>query len=50
MAINKALDDDILTDVINSKNKDFYQKYKKNVQDRIEKLTDKFEYCLEYEI
>ncbi|MCT7591097.1 HipA domain-containing protein [Aliarcobacter butzleri] len=50
MAINKALDDDILTHVINSKNKDFYEKYKKNVQDRIEKLTDKFEYCLEYEI
>ena len=46
--INKALSDDILTDVINSKNKDFYEKYKKDVQDRIEKLTDKFEYCLEY--
>lgn len=48
VTINKALNDDILTDVINSKNKDFYEKYKKDVQDRIEKLTDKFEYCLEY--
>ena len=48
--INKALKDDILIDVVNPKNKDFYEKYKKDVQLRIEKLTDKFEYCLEYEI
>lgn len=49
MAINKALNDDILTDVVNSENKDFYKKYKKDVQDRIERLIHKFEYCLEYE-
>ena len=48
--INKALDDDILIDAVNPKNKDFYEMYKKDVQLRIEKLTDKFEYCLEYEI
>lgn len=47
--INKALDDDILIDIVNPKNKDFYEKYKKDVELRIEKLTDKFEYCLEYE-
>lgn len=47
--INKALKDDILIDVVNPKNKDFYEKYKKDVELRIEKLTDKFEYCLEYE-
>jgi len=46
--IKKALTDDILIDIVNSKNRDFYEKYKKNVQVRIEKLTDKFEYCLEY--
>ena len=49
-SINKALDDDILIDAVNPKNKDFYEMYKKDVQLRIEKLTDKFEYCLEYEI
>ncbi len=49
MAINKALNDDILTDVVNSENKDFYKKYKKDVQDRIARLIHKFEYCLEYE-
>jgi serine/threonine-protein kinase HipA len=48
--INKTLDDDILIDVVNPKNKDFYEKYKKDVQFRIGKLTNKFEYCLEYEI
>lgn len=48
--INKALDDDILIDAVNPKNKDFYEMYKKDVKLRIEKLTDKFEYCLEYEI
>jgi serine/threonine-protein kinase HipA len=47
--INKALADDILIDVVNSKNKDFYVKYKKDVKLRIEKLTDKFEYCFEYQ-
>lgn len=47
--INKALADDILIDIVNSKNKDFYEKYKKNVQFRIGELTSKFEYCLEYE-
>ena len=47
--INKALADDILIDVVNSKNKDFYEKYKKDVKLRIEKLTDKFEYCFEYQ-
>ena len=46
--INKALNDDILTDVINSKNKDFYEKYKKDVQNRIDKLTQTFEYSLKY--
>lgn len=49
-SINKALDDDILIDAVNPKNKDFYEMYKKDVELRIEKLTDKFEYCLEYEI
>lgn len=48
--INKALDDDILIDAVNPKNKDFYEKYKKDVQFRIGELTNKFEYCLEYEI
>jgi serine/threonine-protein kinase HipA len=48
--INKTLDDDILIDVGNPKNKDFYEKYKKDVQFRIGELTNKFEYCLEYEI
>lgn len=48
--INKALDDDILIDVVNPKNKDFYEIYKKDVQFRIGELTNKFEYCLEYEI
>ncbi|MGD9625532.1 MAG: HipA domain-containing protein [Arcobacter sp.] len=47
--INKALADDILIDIVNSKNKDFYEKYKKDVQFRIGELTSKFEYCLEYE-
>jgi serine/threonine-protein kinase HipA len=47
--INKALKDDILIDAVNPKNKDFYEMYKKDVELRIEKLTDKFEYCLEYE-
>lgn len=46
--INKALSDDFLIDVVNSKNRDFYEKYKNDVQNRIEKLRDKFEYCLEY--
>ena len=45
-----ALDNDILIDVVNPKNKDFYEKYKKDVQFRIGELTNKFEYCLEYEI
>ena len=49
IAINKALADNILIDVVNSKNKAFYEKYKKDVKLRIEKLIDKFEYCLEYE-
>lgn len=49
-SINKALDDDILIDAVNPKNKDFYEKYKKDVQFRIGELTNKFEYCLEYEI
>ena len=49
-SINKALDNDILIDVVNPKNKDFYEKYKKDVQFRIGELTNKFEYCLEYEI
>ena len=48
--INKALKDDILIDAVNPKNKDFYEMYKKDVELRIEKLTDKFEYCLEYKI
>lgn len=48
-SINKALDDDILIDAVNPKNKDFYEKYKKDVQFRIGELTNKFEYCLEYE-
>lgn len=50
MVISKALNDDILIDVVNSENKDFYKKYKKDVQDRIERLTHKFEYCLDYKI
>lgn len=49
-SINKALDDYILIDVVNPKNKDFYKKYKKDVQFRIVELTDKFEYCLEYKL
>ena len=48
--INKALHENILIDVVNSKDKDFYDKYKKDVQFRIDGLTNKFEYCLEYEI
>jgi serine/threonine-protein kinase HipA len=47
--INKALDD-ILIKAVNPKNKDFYEKYKKDVQFRIGELTNKFEYCLEYQI
>ena len=39
-----------LIDVVNSKNKDFYEKYKKDVQFRIDGLTNKFEYCLEYKV
>jgi serine/threonine-protein kinase HipA len=49
-SINKALDDDILIDAVNPKNKDFYKKYIKDVQFRINELTNKFEYCLEYKI
>jgi serine/threonine-protein kinase HipA len=48
--INKALSDDILIHTINLKNKDFYEKYKKDVQFRIAELTNKFEYCLEYKL
>lgn len=50
IAINKALNNDVLIDVVNSRNRDFYEKYKKDVQFRIDGLTNKFEYCLEYEI
>ncbi|MGD9625910.1 MAG: HipA domain-containing protein [Arcobacter sp.] len=46
--INKALDDDIFMDIIDSKTINFYNKYKDNVQSRIKKLSEKFDYCLEY--